>query len=220
MLNAYFYGNQISAYKTNILSMYLSIYLPDIDGIQPQEQFPIKEEINIGGNRSPFPLPNHGRPLPSPPVIMNMEYEVPKSIGEDGLTSPTETYELIDTQPLTPTQIGGSDSLTRRYTRAASLKRDKQMTMVNAHIDKKSLLKRTPIPVEQENGKISPQFDSTPVHMRLFNPLQTGELQSRLSQRRQEMYGEIDKTQEISAVYGDFVGEEYEEVLFSTNVSD
>lgn len=184
---------------------------------QPEEQFPIKEEINIGGNRSPFPLPNHGRPLPSLPAIMNMEYEVPKSIGKDGLNSPTETYEEIDTQPLSPTQIGGSDSLTRRYTRAASLKRDKQMTMVNGHIDKKSLLKRTAI---QENGNISPQFDSMPVHMKqkqLFNPLQTDELQNKLSQRRQEMYGEIDKTQEISES-GDFVGEEYEEVQFSTNV--
>lgn len=150
-------------------------------------------------------------------------------------------YEEIEA----PSTGGGSDgggsnppNLPRRYSRtASSLKRQAAAT---AAISSQQLLKRdaipshfrspsppalppaphhstkpTPPPTKPAKPKVplpppKPQSVTVPLAMK-GNP----ELQQRLNQRRQEMYGQMDYPQQLDAGEGPMEG--YEEVQFTTN---
>lgn len=141
--------------------------------------------------------PNAKRRLPSLPMVMERDYEVPRMMqNESG-----EYYEEISPDSAAVVN-GNKSSLPRKYSRTPCLKKN-----VGGGFCDSELLKRSPIlsPVNSSPSPILTNSSPPPLHASAnLVDSATAELQKQLSiSNRQDMYDD---------------GEAYEEVQFTTEV--
>ena len=184
-------------------------------------------------------LPINRRPLPQPPAQPRFEYEIPQShfTGDGRPLSVGSNYEEIQTRSPTCQENDEEDEdlppiQPRRYSRSKSLKRQ---TDSAANISNQNLLKRGAIPshlssspnsqssVHPPHSSSSVKPDPPPLSAKPKPPPKSQpnpfglpgnpELQKRVQQRRQEMYGQVDTVQDAN---DGGPQEGYEEVQFTT----